>query len=295
MKHLALFNGIGGFQLAAHWVGWKNVAHVEIDPFCNEVVARHFPESKCHTDIKEFNGKEYEGTIDIISGGFPCQPFSVAGKRKGKEDDRNLWPEMFRVIRQVRPAWVVGENVANLTNFMEFENALLDMESEGYQVQSFIIPAVSVGAWHKRERVWIVGNSTGEGLEERKTDKQQQSFQDVERGSINVPNTDLQRHLHGELKKRSAKTWIDAQRNVTAGSKSDTNSKEERLDRTNAERSTQAERWIMQPVERDWWAVEPGVGRVADGVPDRVDRLKSLGNAIVPQVAFEIFKAIDEI
>jgi len=101
MNHLALFNGIGGFQLAAQWVGWNNIAHVEIDDFCNKVVAYHFPKSKCHLDIKEFNAKEYAGKIDIISGGFPCQPYSSAGSRKGKEDDRHLWPEMLRTIREI--------------------------------------------------------------------------------------------------------------------------------------------------------------------------------------------------
>ncbi len=127
MNHLALFNGIGGFQLAAHWAGWNNVAHCEIDDKCNQVVKKHFPGSICHTDIKQFNAKEYAGTIDIISGGFPCQPFSVAGKQKGADDDRNLWPEMFRIIREVHPAWVVGENVANLTSFREFELTLHDL------------------------------------------------------------------------------------------------------------------------------------------------------------------------
>ncbi len=150
MNHLSLFNGIGGFQLAAKWVGWKNIAHVEIDSFCNAVVAKHFPESICFEDIKDFTyeklKKRTSERVDIISGGFPCQPFSIAGKRRGKEDDRNFWPEMFRVIQEIHPAWVVGENVANLINFVEFEDALLDLESEGYEVQAFIIPAVSVGA-----------------------------------------------------------------------------------------------------------------------------------------------------
>ena len=149
MKHLALFNGIGGFQLAASWMNWNNIAHVEIDEWCNSKIAKHFPDSKCYLDIKDFNGKEYEGKIDIITGGFPCQPFSVAGKQKGKGDDRHLWPEMLRVIREVRPPWIVGENVPGIIR-MELENICLALEGEGYEVQPFIIPSASIGAWDKR-------------------------------------------------------------------------------------------------------------------------------------------------
>jgi DNA (cytosine-5)-methyltransferase 1 len=158
MDHLALFNGIGGFQLAASWMGWNNVAHVEIDEWCNSKVVKHFPNSKCYLDIKDFNGKEYEGRIDIITGGFPCQPFSVAGKQKGKGDDRHLWPEMFRVIREVRPPFILGENVLGIIR-MELENICLALEGEGYEVQPFIIPSASIGAWDKRERVWIIAHN----------------------------------------------------------------------------------------------------------------------------------------
>lgn len=158
MDHLALFNGIGGFQLAASWIGWKNIAHIEIDAWCNSKIAKHFPESKCYLDIKDFNGKEYEGLIDIITGGFPCQPFSVAGKQKGKGDDRHLWPEMLRVIREVRSPWIVGENVSGIIG-MELENICLALEGEGYEVQPLIIPSASIGAWDKRERVWIIAHN----------------------------------------------------------------------------------------------------------------------------------------
>lgn len=166
MNHLALFNGIGGFQLAAHWCGWRNVAHVEINPFCNKVVNQHFPDSVCHTDIFEFDGTAYSNTIDFISGGFPCQPFSVAGKRKSTNDKRFLWPQMLRVIREVKPPYVVCENVPGLLtvdNGRTFKRILFDLESAGYTVESFIIPASSVGAWHKRDRLWIICYTHGHG------------------------------------------------------------------------------------------------------------------------------------
>lgn len=324
MNHLALFNGIGGFQLAAHWMGWNNVAHVEIDDKCNQVVKKYFPKSKCYTDIKQFNGKKYNGTIDIISGGFPCQPFSVAGKRKGKEDDRNLWPEMFRVIREVHPTWVVGENVANLTNFLEFEQTILDLESEGYEVQPFIIPAAAVGAWHKRDRVWIVAHTDSKRLPDWNTIDSKREISNIKKRNQNnrkvnrlgsntgqtISNTNKDIHTRelddreytktpkgSEGKNKQQKGWSENRKwlrvESCTGSEVVSNTTTKRLERSNTEGAKSTGGWIMQPLERDWWATEPDVGRVADGVPGRVDRLKQLGNAIVPKIAYEIFKAID--
>lgn len=185
MKHGSLFSGIGGFDLAAQWAGFENVFSCEIDPFCNKVLEKNFPGVKRYTDIRDFDGREYTGKIDIISGGFPCQPFSAAGKRKGINDNRFLWPEMLRVISTVRPTWVVGENVAGLVNMAQSNsesglegeadscqegeteaeaNGILlgiitDLEGIGYAVQPFVIPACAVGAPHRRDRIWIVANS----------------------------------------------------------------------------------------------------------------------------------------
>lgn len=155
MNHGSLFSGIGGFDLAAEWCGWTNVFQVEIDKYCQRLLSLRFPNTQRFTDIKEFDGTPYKGQIDVISGGFPCQPFSHAGKRKGKDDDRYLWPEMFRVIKEIKPAWVVGENVAGFIN-MGLDESIADMESEGYEVQAFIIPACAVNAPHRRDRAWIV-------------------------------------------------------------------------------------------------------------------------------------------
>lgn len=157
ITHGSLFSGIGGFDLAACWAGIETRWQVEIDNFCNKVLEKHFPNAKRYKDIKEVKGLE---RVDIISGGFPCQPFSIAGKQKGKDDDRYLWEEMLRIIREVKPSYVIGENVANLWN-MGFENLLVDLENEGYEVESFIIPACATGAPHKRNRIWIIAYSKG--------------------------------------------------------------------------------------------------------------------------------------
>jgi DNA (cytosine-5)-methyltransferase 1 len=162
MKHGSLFSGIGGFDLAADWMGWENVFHCEIAEFPRKILNHYWPNAECHEDIKKTDFTKYRGTVDIISGGFPCQPYSAAGKRLGKEDDRHLWPEMLRVIREVKPQWVVGENVRGLLNWnggMVFHEVCADLENIGYEVQAFIIPASGINAPHQRERLWIVANS----------------------------------------------------------------------------------------------------------------------------------------
>jgi DNA (cytosine-5)-methyltransferase 1 len=162
MKHGSLFSGIGGFDLAADWMGWENVFHCEIAEFPRKILNHYWPNADCHEDIKKTDFTKYCGTVDIISGGFPCQPYSAAGKRLGKEDDRHLWPEMLRVIREVKPQWVVGENVRGLLNWnggMVFHEVCSDLENIGYEVQAFIIPASGINAPHQRERLWIVAHT----------------------------------------------------------------------------------------------------------------------------------------
>jgi len=157
--HASLFSGIGGFDLAAQWMGWENVAHCEINEFCLKILKYYWPDANTHKDIKTTDFTIYRGQIDILTGGFPCQPFSSAGLRKGIEDDRHLWPEMLRAIRQVQPKWVVGENVLGIVNWSEglvFEQVHAEMEASGYEIQSFILPACSVGAPHRRDRVWFI-------------------------------------------------------------------------------------------------------------------------------------------
>ncbi len=266
MKHGSLFSGIGGFDLAAEWMGWENVFQVEIDPFCQKVLKKNFPNVKRYGDIKEFKGKR--GSVDILTGGFPCQPFSHAGKRKGESDDRYLWPEYLRVIREIQPTYVVSENVAGLISMEDgktLDGILLDLEGEGYETEQFIIPACSVEGWHRRNRIWIVAYTSGTrgaGL----------SANEIDRCS-------------GNNGREKAKILQDV---------SNTNSK--RLEVRECKSRNHDEKCPSTKRNNNWrenWTTEPSVGRVANGVPNRVDRLKGLGNAIVPQVAYEIFKAIE--
>ena len=239
MRILDLFAGIGGFSLAGHWLGWETVAFVEWDDYCKKVLTKNFPGVPIYGDIKQYRGQE--GTADVICGGFPCQPFSQAGKRQGQADDRYLWPEMLRVIQEVKPRWVVGENVAGLITMEDgrtLERILTDLEDAGYRSEVFVIPACGVGAWHRRDRIWIVANTDNKGLER---------YNDRTTSTIQTEST---------------RTNIRTE-NISNGGK--------------------------------YWSAEPDVGRVAHGVSSRVDRLKSLGNAIVPQIAFELFKVIDKI
>ncbi len=164
MRHGSLFSGIGGFDLAAEWMGWDNVFQVEKDPFCQKVLAKNFPKTKRYGDIREFDGTQYRGAIDILSGGFPCQPYSIAGQRKGTEDDRHLWPEMLRIIGEVQPRWVVGENVSGLLNWsggLVLKQIKTDLEDKGFtMLPPAILPACGKNAPHRRDRLWIIAHST---------------------------------------------------------------------------------------------------------------------------------------
>jgi DNA (cytosine-5)-methyltransferase 1 len=159
MKHIGLFEGIGGFSLAARWAGWETIAWCEWNEFGQRVLRHHFPEAIGHGDITKTDFTPYADTIDILTGGFPCQPYSLAGKRKGKDDERHLWPEMLRAIREIRPRWVVGENVFGLVNWsggLVFHEVQVDLEAAGYEVFPYVLPAVSVNAPHRRDRIWFV-------------------------------------------------------------------------------------------------------------------------------------------
>ncbi len=274
MKHGSLFNGIGGFQLAASWLGWENVFHSEVDKFCNAIIAKRFPQSISYGDIKTIDFTIHRNTIDILTGGFPCQPFSIAGKREGQKDERYLWPEMFRAIREIRPSWIVAENVYGIINQsggMVFEQVCIDLENEGYEVWPFVIPACGVGAWHRRNRIWIIAYSNNISIE-RKSGKNEGKSQ-VEK-------------LQKWNKIQFFNKPVDLLPAVA-------NSNGQRFQEQCGESTIyEGKRW-QEPKRSDWWETEPGLDRLVNGFPGRVDRLKALGNAIVPQVAYQIFKAID--
>jgi DNA (cytosine-5)-methyltransferase 1 len=235
--HLDLFSGIGGFALAAEWAGFKTIGFCEIDKFCQGVLKRHWPEVPIHENIKELRGGAYAGCT-LLTGGFPCQPFSSAGKRRGKNDDRHLWPEMFRIIQEAKPSWVIGENVAGLIN-MELEQAIIDLEGNGYEVQPIVIPACAIGAVHRRDRVWIIANANR---------KRQNIWKKANDQKTRRPKDIIEGCSFGKI----------------------------------------LERW-------DGWESTPFICRSNDGIPNRSHRLKGLGNAIVPQVAYQILKGIREL
>ena len=162
MTHASLFSGIGGFDLAAQWMGWHNAFSCEIDPFCNKILEHYWPDAQHYTDISKTDFTPWKGKVDILTGGFPCQPFSTAGKRGGAADARYLWPEMLRAIREVAPRYVVGENVPGLlsqSDGMVFAGVLTDLADAGYQTQVLNLPAAGIGAPHQRERLWFVAYS----------------------------------------------------------------------------------------------------------------------------------------
>jgi DNA (cytosine-5)-methyltransferase 1 len=204
---LDLFSGIGGFSLAASWTGQiETITFCEIDKFCQKVLKKHWPDVPIFDDITKLRGEDIEQPVDIICGGFPCQPYSQAGKRRGKEDDRALWPEMFRVIREIKPKWILAENVAGFVN-MGLEDCISELEGEGYYnfinnqgkktIIPFIIPACAVGAPHRRDRVWIVANSgqqSTRGTQSGFDNREQSSSEEKERTNQGYGFTDKNCH-----------------------------------------------------------------------------------------------------
>ena len=244
MTHGSLFSGIGGFDLAAEWMGWENKFHCEWNEFGQKVLHHYWPNAEQFTDIKKSNFTKYANRIDILTGGFPCQPYSSAGKRLGKEDDRHLWPEMLRAIREIQPRWVVGENVRGLTNWnggVVFDELQSELEAEGYEITPFLLPACAVNAPHRRDRIWFVAYSNLSGC---KTEREQ-SFATTQTKRI----------------------------------------------------SNKSSRW-------EWFPTQSTICIGDDGISDRLDSItfpkwrnesiKAGGNAIVPQVVYQIFKAIEQ-
>jgi len=161
---LDLFSGIGGFSLGLERAGMKTAAFCEIDGYCRQVLARHWPGTPIYGDIRQLNSRRLHHdripSIDVICGGYPCQPFSIAGKRRGVQDPRHLWPEMYRLIREIRPRWVICENVSGHVE-LGLDTVFDDLENAGYTATPLIVPACAVGAPHRRDRIWIVAHTTG--------------------------------------------------------------------------------------------------------------------------------------
>ena len=276
--HLDLFSGIGGFAIAAKWNGFRTVGFCDNEPYAQAVLRKHWPDVPIHSDIREVRGDLYAG-ITLLTGGFPCQPFSVAGKQRGKADDRYLWPEMLRVIREARPSWIIGENVAGIVN-MALDQVHIDLEAEGYEVESIIIPACGVDAPHRRDRVWIVAHAKGgeRGRLQKQISKKGSQSCDQLSG---IPSG-----LSGEFFPSNVADAesIAIQRQRTGWIEKSQPHEREGLFVRESEGSKQAQ-----------WLPEPNVDRVVDGLPNRTHRIRGLGNAIVPQVAAEIIRCIVEV
>jgi len=351
MKLISLFSGIGGFELAAEWMGWTPIVSCEINPFGRQVLEYYWPNAYHHDDIhtltyerideqlKKRYGNEWRTDDIILTGGFPCQPYSLAGKRLGKEDDRHLWPEMLRVIREIQPRWVVGENVFGIVNWdggLVFNEVQTDLEAEGYEVQAYVLPAASVNAPHRRDRVWFVaysdkcaerpsgtscradregGNDINEQKERREQTKQHTGHGDVSRTTLNPNNTRGSAGLgqvseaDGEIPKRDESAELG---NASSGIIADTESQQSermRFEQREISKSEQGEfgggdskvgdmpKWASFPTTK------PTICDRNDGLSDRLagitfskwrnESIKAMGNAIVPQVVYQIFKTIE--
>lgn len=347
MKHASLFSGIGGFDLAAEWIGWKNLFWCEKDEFCQQVLKYHFPKSIGYEDIKKADFTKWNGKVDVLTGGFPCQPFSVAGQRKGAEDDRYLWPEMLRAIREIQPAWVIGENVAGILSVVQpgseitvesqaslfeksdketlleqeyvVETVCRSIEQEGYSVQPIIIPACAIGAPHRRDRIWFIAH---------RTDTRAESVQQGRENRIHqfslAPDACSQRcHVRGSYRTERPFHYHEERHTPKDQPKGDkwkhrtckngaviTNPHGKRRKKlySMSERTEPGFDSRLLYAQRNNWQhfpTQPPICRRNDGIPFNVDELtisfskwrtksiEAFGNAIVPQVAYEIFKAID--
>lgn len=294
MRHGSLFSGIGGFDLAAEWMGWENVFHCEWMEFPRKVLDYYFPNADSHIDICKTDFKKYANTIDILTGGFPCQPFSLAGKRKGTDDERYLWHEMLRAIQEIKPKFVIAENVYGITNIdggLVFEQVCLDLETEGYEVQAFIIPAASKNAPHRRDRCWFIGVSNV-------TDTLPIRLQQCENGGEMGGRQE-------EICGQGSELTDGIETNGTISDANDTNlsrCKDEREQSKSTAQDKRIEysscRWEQFPTQSPICGGDDGIPTKLDGITFskwRVESIKGYGNAIVPQVAFELFKQIETI
>ncbi len=327
LKLLDLFSGIGGFSLGMEATKRiKTIGFVEKDKFCQKVLNKNFKNIPIEEDIRNVKGQTY--TADIISGGFPCQPFSIAGKRRGTDDDRYLWDETIRVVRECKPKWFVGENVEGLINISNGEvlqQIQKDLEKENFQVQCLIIPASGIGAWHQRKRVWIIGcniSNSNSRLSIRENKEIQTRGNTINSSSKDVSNSNsrLRRGRGTEQESRTNQIWSfyspkEKQTEQHIRSKAvrcdALFGEEENLQHTNNQRlqksylskkSNEKSRVISKRCNdntkfKTWWQTQSELCGVPDGVSYELDkgrsnRIKALGNSIVPQIAYEIGKAI---
>ena len=290
--HLDLFSGIGGFALAAKWNGYRTVGFCDNEPYAQAVLKKHWPEVPIHKDIREVRGELYAG-VTLLTGGFPCQPFSVAGKQRGKDDNRYLWPEMLRVIQEARPTWIIGENVAGIVN-LALDQVCADLEGQGYEVEPIIIPACSVDAPHKRDRVWIVAHSKLHG--NQRTQRGINAEADCVEKNFGTKDCSTWESVGtGEQQRRETEQRHDDVADTVKQGWEGRVHRREDTEREGVDGHSGCCGATHGQSGEAIWIAEPNVGRVANGIPNRSHRLKGLGNAIVPQVASEIIRCINKI
>lgn len=328
--HLGLFEGIGGFSLAAKWMGWKTLAWCEWNEFGQRILKHHFPNAEGFGDITKTDFKKYANKIDILTGGFPCQPYSLAGKRKGKEDERHLWPEMLRAIREIQPTYVVGENVFGLINWnggMVFNEVQADLEAEGYEVWPYVLPACAINAPHRRDRVWFVaysrhnskrkaGSSTndeGSELATLHTKGQRRERQaifnsglcDIQGNDTNT-NCDGCDQCNGNNEKHTSEGGFNALNDFNEATMhtNGTSKQREYIGQTREGKFNGSDsrdgfnNFQNFPTQSPICGGDDGLPTELDGITFskwRTESIKAFGNAIVPQVAYEIFKSLEAV
>lgn len=314
MTHGSLFSGIGGFDLAAEWMGWENKFHCEWNEFGQKILKHYWPQAETYGDITKTDFTTWRGRIDILTGGFPCQPYSVAGKRKGKEDERHLWPEMLRAIREIQPRYIVGENVRGIVSWdggLVFNEVQADLEAEGYEVLPVILPACATNAPHRRERVWFIAYSSGIRRDERRSNSEGKE-------SDKTIGADFQQHIsgHGKIgttsntectrlqKPKTSEQYYSISNAERDNSQNATNTSSPGRKECNATEKPNNQRYSTGSIAEGWayFPTQSPVCSGDDGLPSKLDgitfprwrneSIKGFGNAIVPQVAFQIFKAI---
>ncbi len=333
LKHLDLFSGIGGFSLGLEATGgFETKAFCDIEKYPRQVLQKHWPHVKQYEDIKELNYERLKAdgidSIDIITGGYHRQPVAIAGRQKGEQDPRHLWPEYFRLVKELRPTWVIGENVSGHIK-LGLDTVIEDLESEDYAVRPFSISASSIGANHQRERIWIMAYSERNynfneeqrvNGEEKKISREYREDNSTTRQSSRAsaartqsdsyvedsrcsqwPRAELRGENENETRKENANQF---ERSSSTSEVDVANTNDERLQRQWQSRNQFTPRFNSSresseegqgTVGQGWWESEPNMGRVAHGIPKRVDRLKSLGNSLVPQIPYYIGKTILEV
>lgn len=289
MTHGSLFSGIGGFDLAAEWMGWENKFHCEINEFCKKVLNHYWPNATTYGDIKTTDFSVWRGKIDVLSGGFPCQPFSIAGKRKGTSDDRYLWPEMLGAIREIKPRFVVCENVYGLLNWsrgLVFDQVQFDLEAEGYEIfPPLVLPACGKDAPHQRYRVWIIAHASGQFI----------NLSAEQRGQREASNIDACGNAESRIIADSYSQRFS--KRVQSRERKDER-KNESYQGSESSRIPAKGNWEQFPTVSPVFVRNDGLSNRLDGITIRKWRRESMigaGNAIVPHVAYEIFKAIEKV